>query len=197
MKVFLPSGGVAEPALPSYGPDGPTFDDALPRPNIRTYTPRRFDAAALELTVDFVIHEGGPASDWAAHAAPGDKAAIAGPGRGYDFDHDARSFVIGGDEPRFPRSVCSSKRSRPKRPSTSSPKCAPPPRASSSLITLALGFDGACRNPARPRAARCAPLSVTSRCHSYLAGSTIWVHRNKAICRPVDSFVMVASQTWV
>jgi hypothetical protein len=29
----------------------------------------------------------------------------------------------------------------------------------------------------------------------YLAGSTIWVHRNKAIWRPVDSFVMVASQT--
>ena len=31
----------------------------------------------------------------------------------------------------------------------------------------------------------------------YLAGSTIWVHRNNAIRRPVDSFVTVASQTWV
>jgi NADPH-dependent ferric siderophore reductase len=102
IKVFLPSAGEPEPALPSYGPDGPTFDDALPRPTIRTYTPRRFDTATRELVVDFVIHEEGPASDWAARAAPGDKVAIAGPGRGYDVDRDARSFVIGGDEAALP-----------------------------------------------------------------------------------------------
>jgi NADPH-dependent ferric siderophore reductase len=102
IKVFLPSAGEAEPALPTFGPDGPTFDDALPRPIVRTYTPRTFDAAALELMVDFVIHEGGPASDWATRAAPGDKAAIAGPGRGYAVDEDARSFVIAGDETALP-----------------------------------------------------------------------------------------------
>jgi NADPH-dependent ferric siderophore reductase len=55
IKVFLPSADEREPALPTFGPDGPTLDDALPRPTIRTYAPRQFDAVALELTVDFVI----------------------------------------------------------------------------------------------------------------------------------------------
>ena len=39
-------------------------DDAL-RPVVRTYTPRRFDAAAGTLEVQFLLHGDGPASAWA------------------------------------------------------------------------------------------------------------------------------------
>ena len=45
----------------------------------RDYTPRRFDAQARELTIEFALHGDGAASDWARRAQPGDKAVIGGP----------------------------------------------------------------------------------------------------------------------
>src|SRR5438445_6508202 len=54
----------------------------------RDYTPRRYDAAARELTIEFDLHASGPAAKWAATAQPGQRATIAGP-RG--------SFVIAAD----------------------------------------------------------------------------------------------------
>lgn len=46
---------------------------------MRDYTPRHFDAAARELTIDFVLHGPGPAASWAAQAAPGQTVAVGGP----------------------------------------------------------------------------------------------------------------------
>lgn len=45
----------------------------------RDYTPRRFDAARGELTLDFALHEGGVATDWARRARPGDPLTVGGP----------------------------------------------------------------------------------------------------------------------
>jgi NADPH-dependent ferric siderophore reductase len=45
----------------------------------RDYTPRRFDAQARELTIEFALHGDGAASDWARRAQPGDAAVIGGP----------------------------------------------------------------------------------------------------------------------
>lgn len=101
-KVFLPSAGEPEPVLPEWGPDGPVFPAGQPRPIVRTYTPRRFDPDALELDVDFVIHDGGPASAWAAQAAVGQRAAVAGTGRGYAIDPAAKVFHLAGDETAIP-----------------------------------------------------------------------------------------------
>jgi len=101
-KVFLPSAGEPEPVLPEWGPDGPVFPEGAPRPIVRTYTPRRFDPDALELDVDFVIHDGGPASTWAAQAAVGQRAAVAGTGRGYAIDPSAKVFHLAGDETAIP-----------------------------------------------------------------------------------------------
>ncbi|MGY0195205.1 siderophore-interacting protein [Leptothrix sp. BB-4] len=64
------------------GPDGQTL--------MRDYTPRRFDAERRELTVEFVLHDGGAASAWARRAQPGTRATIGGP-RGsmvIAIDHD-------------------------------------------------------------------------------------------------------------
>jgi NADPH-dependent ferric siderophore reductase len=52
LKLFLP------------GPDG--------APARRDYTPRRFDAARQELTIELALHGHGPASDWARRVRPGD-----------------------------------------------------------------------------------------------------------------------------
>lgn len=101
-KVFLPSEGEAEPALPSWGDTGPVFDETKPIPTIRTYTPRRFDPATNELDLDFVLHGSGPASRWAAQATVGQRVAVAGVGRGYVIDPTAPVFHLGGDETSIP-----------------------------------------------------------------------------------------------
>lgn len=72
------------------------------RPVIRTFTPRRVDADALELDLDIVLHGTGAASQWADAAEPGVEAAISGPGRGYSIDPDAVGFLLAGDETAIP-----------------------------------------------------------------------------------------------
>lgn len=82
------------------GPHGPGA-----RPPMRTYTPRRFDPAARELDVEFVIHGEGPASAWAAQAAAGQRLTIAGPGRSYAVDPQADWYVLAGDDTAIP-AIC-------------------------------------------------------------------------------------------
>ena len=72
------------------------------RPAIRTFTPVRVAAESLELDLDIVLHGQGAAAEWAAAAAPGDRAAISGPGRGYVIDHAAPAFFLAGDESAIP-----------------------------------------------------------------------------------------------
>lgn len=101
-KVMFPADGQDEPSLPVWSENGPVFDESQPRPIIRTLTPRRFDPATNELDIDFVIHDAGPASRWAAAARPGQRVAVAGVGRGYVIDPDAKVFHLGGDEAAIP-----------------------------------------------------------------------------------------------
>ncbi len=75
------------------------------RPIMRTYTPRRFDAAARELDVEFVIHGEGPASAWAERAEVGQRLTIAGPGRSYSVDSEADWYVLAGDDTAIP-AIC-------------------------------------------------------------------------------------------
>ena len=64
-----------------------SFDDHVkfilhadtPAPVMRDYTPRRFDAAARELTIEFALHGDGPVAAWAAQARVGQRVTIAGP----------------------------------------------------------------------------------------------------------------------
>lgn len=79
------------------GSDGPEL-----RAPSRTYTPRHFDPATHELTVDFVLHGEGPASTWAAQAQVGQPMLIAGPGRCYALDAQAQWLLVAGDESAIP-----------------------------------------------------------------------------------------------
>ena len=56
----------------------------------------------LSLEVQVVVHDGGAASRWVTAAAPGDTAAMSGPGRGYPIDPDAAGFLLVGDETSIP-----------------------------------------------------------------------------------------------
>lgn len=101
VRLLLPPPGESRLVMPRW--DGNVF--LLPdgtRAPIRTFTPRRLDLEALELDVDIVLHGPGVASGWAERVAPGDRAAVSGPARGYDVDRDAPAFLLGGDETAIP-----------------------------------------------------------------------------------------------
>lgn len=101
VRLLLPAPGSVEVVLPTW--DGNEL--LLPggtRPALRTLTPLRFDAEAGELDVEVVLHGDGRLAEWAAGAAPGDRAAVSGPGRGYAVDATARSFLLAGDESAVP-----------------------------------------------------------------------------------------------
>ncbi|RAI61074.1 siderophore-interacting protein [Roseicella frigidaeris] len=68
----------------------------------RDYTPRRFDAAAGELVVDFALHEAGPVTAWARGAKPGDAAQIGGPRGSAVVPHDFDWWLLVGDETALP-----------------------------------------------------------------------------------------------
>jgi NADPH-dependent ferric siderophore reductase len=76
---------------------------AAQAPRTRSYTVRAYDAAARELTLDFVVHgDEGLAGPWAAAARPGDEIAFMGPGGGYAPDPAAGWHLLAGDASALP-----------------------------------------------------------------------------------------------
>jgi NADPH-dependent ferric siderophore reductase len=103
IKMFFPVAGQERPAVPRATSGGPLWPAGEPRPAIRTYTVRRYDAAAGELDVDFVLHAGhGPAAAWARDARPGAWVGVSEPGGRYEPDPGASFHVVIGDETALP-----------------------------------------------------------------------------------------------
>ncbi|QXI39546.1 siderophore-interacting protein [Pseudomonas xantholysinigenes] len=76
--------------------------DGGARPTMREYTPRRIDLKNNELDIDFVLHGDGPASTWAAQAAPGQTLDIAGPRASMVVPDIFDSYLLIGDETAIP-----------------------------------------------------------------------------------------------
>lgn len=74
-KLILPQEGRDKPLLPQMV-DGKPFIDG-PRPTMRDYTPLRWTTNTL--TVDFALHDSGPATEWARTAPMGSWVGVAGP----------------------------------------------------------------------------------------------------------------------
>ena len=75
VKLLLPQPGQATPDL-----SAPLADnDNAAKPVMRDYTPRAFDPQTNLLTIDFALHEAGPATSWARQAQPGQQVGIGGP----------------------------------------------------------------------------------------------------------------------
>lgn len=68
----------------------------------RTYTVRRFDHQKREMAIDFAIHDGGLASDWAHRVQPGEKILVAGPKHSSSLPRDVEWMLIAGDETALP-----------------------------------------------------------------------------------------------
>jgi NADPH-dependent ferric siderophore reductase len=101
-KLIFPRPGVTYPEDMGYA----EIRSTLPPeqwPVYRTYTIRRIDHAAAELTIDFVTHGGsGVAAPWAAAAQPGDELIITPPGGAYRPSPDADHHLLVGDAAALP-----------------------------------------------------------------------------------------------
>lgn len=78
------------------------LDNDSPAPVRRDYTPRRFDTAARELTIEFALHGDGPVAHWAAQAAPGQRVSVGGPRGSFVIPLDYDWHLLVGDETALP-----------------------------------------------------------------------------------------------
>ncbi len=92
-KLFFPPGEWPPAAAP----------EAAPRPPSRTFTPRRFDARASRLEIEFVLHGAGLAANFAKRAKAGDTLWVAAqPGGGYEVPPATSQLVIVADDTSLP-----------------------------------------------------------------------------------------------
>ncbi|MFT4021140.1 MAG: siderophore-interacting protein [Acinetobacter sp.] len=101
IKLFFPDPQSATIALPELTAEGLKFTGDT-APIARDYTPRHFDLSAQTLTVDFVIHNAGPATQWAQQAQVGDQLAIGGPRGSMVIPLAYQHYVLIGDETALP-----------------------------------------------------------------------------------------------
>lgn len=101
VKLFFPENGETLKA-PQPGPNGLVFPEGTKRPEARDYTPRAFDPATNQLTLDFVIHGDGIATSWAASAKPGDQIGVGGPRGSFVVRAGFDWYLLVGDETALP-----------------------------------------------------------------------------------------------
>ncbi|MCW4354187.1 siderophore-interacting protein [Hoyosella sp. YIM 151337] len=82
--------------------DGLSLRWTAPRPISREYSVRRFDRDANELDIEFVLHPGGLASEWAAAVRPGERIHIAGPPGGVVVPDSYDRYLLAGDITALP-----------------------------------------------------------------------------------------------
>lgn len=103
LKLMLPAPGADDVALPEPDEEGLVAFDPGHALTMRTYTARRYDAAARELDIDVVLHGTGLASTWAERAQAGDRVAVSVPrGAGFAEESDADWVVVAGDASALP-----------------------------------------------------------------------------------------------
>ena len=68
----------------------------------RDFTPRLFSPKDGTLTVDFALHENGPATEWAIHAQIGDSLEMGGPRGSMNVPDDFDWYILIGDESALP-----------------------------------------------------------------------------------------------
>ncbi|NBB11102.1 siderophore-interacting protein [Pseudomonas sp. SLFW] len=100
VKLLFATTPEEQAALDNFVP-GPNASDG-PRPAMRDYTPRRYDAETGELDIDFVLHGDGPAATWAAQAEAGQFLYIAGPRGSMIVPDMFDSYLLIGDETALP-----------------------------------------------------------------------------------------------
>jgi len=102
VKLVLPAPGEAQPVTPIASDEGLRWASDVTKPLMRDYTPRAFDQAAGRLTIDFALHDAGPATRWALNARVGDKLGLAGPRGSLLVPADYDWHLLVGDDTAIP-----------------------------------------------------------------------------------------------
>jgi NADPH-dependent ferric siderophore reductase len=76
--------------------------DGQPQVAGRNYTPRRYDAAAGTLVIDFALHDAGPATQWAEQAQPGQSLTVGGPRGSFVIPASYDWHLLVGDDTALP-----------------------------------------------------------------------------------------------
>ncbi|MET3480197.1 siderophore-interacting protein [Variovorax atrisoli] len=100
VKLFFPDPATGKLSLPTMGPEGPVWPEG--RPTMRDYTPRRHDAKAGTLEIDFALHEAGPATQWAEQAKAGDILGVGGPRGSFIVPTEFDWHLLIGDDTALP-----------------------------------------------------------------------------------------------
>lgn len=101
VKLVFPDPASGELALPEPGqlrslrPNGEQWIT-------RDYTIRAFDADRAELTIDFVLHDHGPAGRWALGARPGSRLGVLGPRGSRIYPVQYSRYLLVADETGLP-----------------------------------------------------------------------------------------------
>jgi NADPH-dependent ferric siderophore reductase len=102
-RLFFPPDPTDASWVPTVEDSKVVFSDEHPKPPNHEYTPRRYDAEAGELDIDFVVHGDGPASNWAANAKPGHYLGLSGPRRSRVINEDDVDwYLLAGDDTGLP-----------------------------------------------------------------------------------------------
>ncbi len=99
VKLAFPDAD-GEVVLPQFGPGGPEPRADGRRPTLRDYTIRAVTPApdgSVHLTIDFALHDHGPAGRWATTARPGDTLGMLGPRGSRLFPADRRRYLLAAD----------------------------------------------------------------------------------------------------
>jgi NADPH-dependent ferric siderophore reductase len=102
VKVFFPDPVTGEIATPVLGPDGIRQMPEGQTVIARDYTPRAYDRTNNHFTLDFAVHEAGPATTWAQTAKVGDELRIGGPRGSFVVPLAFDGYVLIGDETALP-----------------------------------------------------------------------------------------------
>lgn len=103
VAVTLSGESLADFTSPSFEDHVKVFiETGADEPARRDYTPRRFDNAARELVLEFVLHGEGPASAWAESVEPGQALRVAGPRGSFLIPTDYDWHLLVGDETALP-----------------------------------------------------------------------------------------------
>ncbi|MBM4632585.1 SIP domain-containing protein [Rhodococcus hoagii] len=76
LLVVFPNPGDDAPPRPQRIGTAVDYPADGARPEMRSYTVRRWDASAFEMDLDFAVHEGGAAVRWALQARPGQTLGV-------------------------------------------------------------------------------------------------------------------------
>ncbi len=101
VKVFFATQPGDKLVVPSMTERGISFPDGY-KTVMRDYTPLCFDNAAKTLTIDFLVHEAGPATTWAQQAKVGDQLVIGGPRGSMIVPMAYDAYVFFGDDAALP-----------------------------------------------------------------------------------------------